>query len=501
MKPFSKRTWYVLVSLLYAATHLGGLAGLPVFADEAIYIRWAQVAYNEPSKYLFLSMLDGKPPLHIWVLMPFVKFFGDPLFGARLLSVLLGYGMFWMMYLLLKEFGLKWKMRMLGAFIVVIVPYWFFHFRMALAEGLVTLLFAVAFYAGIRLMKTGKARYAALFTVVFGASLWTKTNALFFIPVFALLPLFARKRVHLSFHRSIISAYLSGKTLLLVAGGIGAGLLFLLLRLTPLFPFLFTRSADYTFTLQDLGAGEWRYVVFTSLPRVVTWILLYMTPFTLFAALYGKRRNAVLFLMTCAYILPLVLFGKVLTSRYFFPSAVLLTMMSVIGFDALLKAGKRRMFTLLMASCVLTSSIFMFVAITDPAYQPLTTEDKKQYLLDWSSGFGIPEVRDFIRSESSKHPEKDIVVATEGFFGTLPDGLLMYFDGRNQRENVVVYGIGEPITEIPEQLQEEAVEKDVYVVVNRNRFTDENMGRYEILYQYGRPEGAPPLLLLKVKPL
>lgn len=340
MKPFSKKAWYVLVTLLYGLTHLLSLTALPVFADEAIYIRWAQVAFNEPSKYLFLSMLDGKPPLHIWMLIPFVKLFSDPLFGGRLLSVLLGLAMMFTMYKLLKELKLSWNMRMLGISMVAVVPYWFFHYRMALAEGLLTLLFSLALYFGLRLMHTGKIKYLVLFALSFGASLWTKTNALFFVPVFALLPLSIERKPEHQILKNLKVIYLDKKTLLIL-GGMLAGLIFYSLRLTPLFPFLFTRSADYTFSIHDLEAGQWKYVLFTSFPRVVTWIVWYMTPFTLFAALCGKKRNLLPLFMTLAYIVPLVLLGRVLTARYFFPSAVLLTIMSVIGFDNLLKNGKR----------------------------------------------------------------------------------------------------------------------------------------------------------------
>src|SRR3989338_7826865 len=80
---------YLLLAL-FLLTHFLFLTKLPVFSDEAIYIHWAQVATNEPSKYAFLPMLDGKPPLHVWTLIPMLKIVQDPLLAGRLISVFIG---------------------------------------------------------------------------------------------------------------------------------------------------------------------------------------------------------------------------------------------------------------------------------------------------------------------------------------------------------------------------------------------------------------------------
>src|SRR5947207_1977931 len=64
---------------------------LPVFADEAIYIRWSQVMGAEAT-LRFLPLSDGKQPLYMWVLMFIVRRFSDPLFISRLLSIVSGLG-------------------------------------------------------------------------------------------------------------------------------------------------------------------------------------------------------------------------------------------------------------------------------------------------------------------------------------------------------------------------------------------------------------------------
>src|SRR4051812_11296992 len=80
----------LLISLLYFSLRLPNLTSQPIFADEAIYIRWAQVMRNEPT-LRFLPLSDGKTPLYMWAMIPFFKLFSDPLFAGRFLSVLSGF--------------------------------------------------------------------------------------------------------------------------------------------------------------------------------------------------------------------------------------------------------------------------------------------------------------------------------------------------------------------------------------------------------------------------
>src|SRR3989344_7820512 len=79
----------VLILILGLFLRLYNLTIFPVFADEAIYIRWAQVMRAEQN-LRFLPLSDGKQPLFMWLVIPFLKIFSDPLFAGRFLSLLTG---------------------------------------------------------------------------------------------------------------------------------------------------------------------------------------------------------------------------------------------------------------------------------------------------------------------------------------------------------------------------------------------------------------------------
>ena len=132
----------ILFSLLigfYLLSHLAKLTALPVFADEAIYIRWTQLMIDDWRRYLFFPLNDGKTPLQMWLMLPLQYLFADQLYAARILSVLVGLIQMLVMALLAKTLGGQKKAQYLAALLTAILPFWYFHHRMALIDGLLTL--------------------------------------------------------------------------------------------------------------------------------------------------------------------------------------------------------------------------------------------------------------------------------------------------------------------------------------------------------------------------
>src|SRR3989338_10978213 len=80
----------VFLSLFYFATRLINLTLLPIFTDEAIYIRWSQIALQDPA-HRFISLYDGKQPLFVWLNMLTLNLPVDPLVAGRRVSVLAGF--------------------------------------------------------------------------------------------------------------------------------------------------------------------------------------------------------------------------------------------------------------------------------------------------------------------------------------------------------------------------------------------------------------------------
>src|SRR3989337_697389 len=78
-----------IIFIVAFALRIYNLTILPIFGDEAIYIRWSQVMRADPS-LRFLPLSDGKQPLLMWSAIPLLKVFSDPLFAGRAVSVVSG---------------------------------------------------------------------------------------------------------------------------------------------------------------------------------------------------------------------------------------------------------------------------------------------------------------------------------------------------------------------------------------------------------------------------
>ena len=74
---------------------------------------------------------------------------------------------------------------------------------------------------------------------------------------------------------------------------------------------------------------------------------------------------------------------------------------------------------------------------------------------------------EYIKEEHNSDPDTQIIVGTEGYFGTLPDGLEIYLEGT---PNVVTIGVGLGFNELPESLLEsKKAGNKTYLVINKSR--------------------------------
>src|SRR5260370_14072695 len=67
---------------IYFLLRLPGLLAVPIFCDESVYLRYAQLIARAPVSRAFLSVVDPKPPLHYWLLALVQRATSDPLLAA-----------------------------------------------------------------------------------------------------------------------------------------------------------------------------------------------------------------------------------------------------------------------------------------------------------------------------------------------------------------------------------------------------------------------------------
>ena len=134
----------MLVLLVFGLTRLYNLDLVPIFADEAIYIRWAQLLAFD-WRHLFVPLTDGKTPLFMWLLAPLLRLNFDPLLTGRVLSALSGLGTVVGVYFLAKKL-FEEKTARLAAGLALFQPFLLFYDRMSLTDSLLTALIIWSVY-------------------------------------------------------------------------------------------------------------------------------------------------------------------------------------------------------------------------------------------------------------------------------------------------------------------------------------------------------------------
>lgn len=502
-----KKSWRPLLICLslggfYLLTHLPFLTRVPVFADESIYIRWAQLILDDWQRYFFFPLNDGKTPLFVWLMVPALKLVQDPLLAGRLLAVVFGLAQIWLTHKIVKRLGGRGLAALMAVLLTTLLPYWFTYHRMALMDGPLIAPLAAAWLLLINAIENKKNSIKTLIFsgLFFGLALLIKLPALLFLPTLVLTPLLIKPN-------KLSLKDRGWRVALPILFGI---IVFASLKLHPAFGQLFRRGNDFLYGFQALMETGWLVVLKTNLRLTwetfnayLTWPILILPFFGLFQAKW-RRTQIGLILASLGFLLPILFLGKTVYPRYLLPAALPLTIGAALSFEAfflktqsLLKKplafiGRCVLLIFIITYTLSAATQWLIISWQNPDYLPYTLNDRVQYVLEWSSGHGILETTHLLQ-EAAK--SKKIAVATEGFYGTLPDGILMYLHNQNVT-NILVEGIGQPVRAIPDNFRAKAQNYDeVWLVVNRHR---EQMSLRQnpnaaMKWQFCRPTGHPCL--------
>src|SRR5215831_2385867 len=204
--PRQRSAWILPGALTIAclATRIPGLMKLPIFCDEAIYLRYAQLIRREPWGNALVSLVDPKPPLHYWLLAAVFGATADPLLAGRLLSVAAGLATTLLVIPLCRELAALPQREMLAespergskrtdrltvcaCLLFLTCPFLAFYQRMALAEALLVSETLLVAWLSLRLARD-PTRGALALGLALGSAVLTKQ---IFSYALATLPLIA----------------------------------------------------------------------------------------------------------------------------------------------------------------------------------------------------------------------------------------------------------------------------------------------------------------------
>ncbi len=425
----------LLIIALYFFTRLYNILGLPIFTDEAIYIRWSQIALQDAS-WRFISLTDGKQPMYVWIAMNLLRFIQDPLLAGRMVSVLSGLVTMIGIFFLTGEVFKNKKISLLSCLLYVLFPFALVYDRIALYDSLVSAFIVWSLYFEILLVRRMRLDLALILGMIVGAGMLTKTNAnfaLILLPFSLLLFNFKDKHRNNKLVRWAIYT--------VVAAAI-ANLMYTILRLSPFYYIIAQKNYVFIYSPSEWLTHPFTYF-FNNLATFLNWLNGYATaPFLVLviaafviSSKYIKEKT----LLLLWFFIPLVataLFGKLLYPRFLLFMVIPLIPLAAYSLYLLIEKVKP------LGPKILVFLVFIFMFLIKDYYiikdfkaAPIPQSDKGQFITGWPSGVGVAESIKFLEEKAKN---QKIFVGTQGTFGLMPFALEIYL-GRNPNIKIAGY--------------------------------------------------------------
>jgi 4-amino-4-deoxy-L-arabinose transferase-like glycosyltransferase len=448
------------VILAFFASRLYNILAVPIFTDEAIYIRWTQI-FNANIHQFFIPLTDGKQPLFIWLGYPFLKVIADPVLGMRLVSVLAGFMTLLGVYFLTNELFKNKKIALLASLLYMIFPFALVYDKLALYDSLLATFAVWSLYLEVLLVRRRQFYLAVLSAAVLGGALLTKSSAYFYIyllPFSLLLFDFKAKTA-----RKDLLKW-AGLALLATVGAVAC---YSILRFSPNYHYIADKNAIFVDPIgvwlkhplarlsSNIGPVTRALVSYTTLP------ILFMAAIAFVVQRSYFKEKLLLLVWFAAPMTALVLFGN---PRYLFPRYILFMTMPLLLLAAVSMAAVYRLIQPKYLAVVVLLVIILpmlqkdYFILTNFAKAPIAEVDRHQLITGYAAGVGVKQTVDYLNEKSKDGP---VYVGTEGVFGLMPESLQDYFN-KNKNVEVVYYW---PITEaIPQSLLDSAKTKPTYMV-------------------------------------
>ena len=498
----------ILLSLILVFTYffvrVQNLNSIPVFGDEAIYVRWSQIIKNEET-LRFIPQTDGKQPLFMWSTATLLRFAYDPLLTGRFVSVLAGFftlvGIFLTSCILIdftfpfrdplqfikESFFDNFSYGFIATLIYIFLPFSFFFDRLALADSMLSMFGIWSLFFSLLLAKFRRLDLSLILGMILGLAWLTKSPAIYFIVLSVLTYLIFNYRRLKTIFLPLISAFISF-------------LIYNILRLGPQFNMIASRNRDYVWSFSEILKHPFDPLTphlsdtLTIFGQYISWPLLIFSLIGLFLFLfYQKNRQVVTVFLW--FFLPLIAncaMAKVFTARYILFTLPPLIILFGTGLSVFFKTNfGRSLFVLIL----LIPNIIWIKKISLNPFSVTLPSTETGYLSDWTSGWGIKQASEYLKTRSL---QANVIVGTEGSFGTLPDGLQIYTDHVNQL-TVIGYGLG--FTQIPDGLiNAKKFGDEVYLLINQSRLAlnSDQLDKLTLVNKYSKPKNDN-LLLYRLK--
>ncbi len=422
-----KYRFEILVSAILIALFLllrfYKIMSLPIFTDEAIYVRWSQIARQDAS-WRFISLTDGKQPMFIWIAMNLMRFVKDPLLAGRLVSVLAGFFSMIGLFMLGREIFKNRYIGLISAALYLLFPFALVYDRMALYDSLVGTFAVWSLYFGVILVRKLRSDMSFVLGMILGGGILTKTSGFFsiYLMPFTLL-LFDFSKQKLS------SRFLRWVGLFALSAALAYGY-YSILRLSPFFHIINEKNALFVYAFKEWLMHPFTYL-YSNFSGLWNWFITYMSwPIFLIIILsflinfkFLKEKLLLLSWFLVPFI-ALVFFGKTIYPRFIFFMTLFLLPPAAFSIYEIYTRIRIKLAGILIILAFLV--VFLrtdYFILNDFKNAPIANPDLSQYINGWSAGAGVKESVDFFKQQAQN---QKIYIGTEGTFGLMPASYEIY---------------------------------------------------------------------------
>lgn len=453
--------WSAILVGLYFATRLFNLTKLPIFTDEAIYIRWSQIGSQDAS-WRFISLTDGKQPLFTWIMMVLLRVFDDPLFTGRFVSVISGFvsmiGLWFLTRLLFKNVTTAF----LASTFYILSPFTLMYDRMALYDSLSGAIAIWTLYFAILLIRSVRLDIALILSMTLGLGMLNKSSgflSLYLLPTTIIMYDYTKKDTIPRFFKLI--GYMGISIVLSL-------LFYSILRLSPYFHIIQQKNLVFVYSFSEWLTHPFQFT-WGNLKGLFDWLIGYLTKPLYFVVILQFivfwryfREKAIIFLWWFVPFIGLAAFGRVLYPRFILLMTIPLFPLIALTLSWIIKRWHNTLFLVAVLCILLIPSIWMsYFIIIDPLHAPIPYADKGQYIDNWPSGWGVREVNELLLAESQNGK---VTVYTDGTFGLLPYAIEIYLV---DKPNIEIVGIW-PLPPFPPQMViDDVLDHSTYLVLNQ----------------------------------
>lgn len=421
-----------LVTGFAAAIRLPALRALPIFGDEAIFLRLARVIRSEPSDQLWSPLLAPSAPLHPWLLALSLPASSDPVRSGRLFSVLCGVllvpTLAWVAWrlaeaLTVERDRISTATALAAATVVATSPFFVFSDRIARVDSLFALETALAAGLSISLATRASRRSSILFGLLMGTMMLTRqavSYPLWLLPLAASLlcpPTEERRSVSRGILLAIPVALVLWVPMLLARGSTD----------------LMTRIFHISMSRPSLGFADRVELVARNIGIAGAAFWTYLTPPGCVVALAGLAIAAAthrrLFWFLAAWeaivLLPPVLFAGDYFPRYALPGALPLLISGALAVASARIRWGRWFAPALLAVVVVWGLNDVWRGVTDWRRWRLLPVDHTQFVSGWSAGYASERAADYLVEVSRRTP---ICVILPKISGNPSDALWLRLD-------------------------------------------------------------------------